>query len=103
MKVVFSAKALREYQDLPHRIRTAADKQLDFLLKNITHPSLHAKKYDESQNIWQARVVDETGNIYGEWTEFGSNGNSADFTVSQTTDFHAEVNNTNVETNKETK
>jgi len=27
------------------------------LLENIRHPSLHAKKYDESQDLWQARVT----------------------------------------------
>lgn len=26
-------------------------------MQNINHPSLHAKKYDESQNLWQARVT----------------------------------------------
>jgi len=26
------------------------------LVENLRHPSLRAKKYDESQNIWQARV-----------------------------------------------
>jgi len=32
------------------------DKQLGYLLKNIKHPSLHAKKYDESEDVWQARI-----------------------------------------------
>jgi Txe/YoeB family toxin of Txe-Axe toxin-antitoxin module len=31
-------------------------KQINYLLNNIRHPSLHAKKYDESLGIWQARV-----------------------------------------------
>jgi mRNA interferase RelE/StbE len=26
------------------------------LEKNLTHPSLRAKKYNESQGLWQARV-----------------------------------------------
>ena len=26
------------------------------LLHNLHHPSLRAKKYDEGQNLWQARV-----------------------------------------------
>jgi plasmid maintenance system killer protein len=26
------------------------------LLQNLYHPSLHAKKYDESRGLWQARV-----------------------------------------------
>lgn len=35
------------------------DKQLVFLLSNLRHPSLRAKKYDEKNNIWQARVDDD--------------------------------------------
>ena len=31
--------------------------QLRFLLENLLHPSLHSKKYDESKNLWQARVT----------------------------------------------
>jgi hypothetical protein len=32
-------------------------KQLAFLLTDLRHPSLRAKKYDESEGIWQARVT----------------------------------------------
>jgi len=28
-------------------------------LTNLRHPSLRAKKYDEAQDIWQARVDDD--------------------------------------------
>ena len=31
-------------------------KQVAFLGVNLHHPSLHAKKYDESKDRWQARV-----------------------------------------------
>jgi hypothetical protein len=30
---------------------------LRFLVASILHPSLHAKKYDESKDLWQARVT----------------------------------------------
>lgn len=40
----------------PAAVRTAFAKQLDFLLQDLRHPSLRAKKYDESNDIWQARV-----------------------------------------------
>jgi len=29
---------------------------LTFLLRDLRHPSLHAKKYDEARGIWQARI-----------------------------------------------
>ena len=57
MKLLFSAKALRDYQNSPERVQQAADKQLNFLLKNLKHSSLRAKKYDESKDVWQARIT----------------------------------------------
>ena len=31
-------------------------KQIAFVSVNIHHPSLHAKKYDETNGVWQARI-----------------------------------------------
>ena len=56
MKILFSERAWRDYKNLPLRLRKAADKQLDFLLRDLKHPSLRAKKYDEARDIWQARL-----------------------------------------------
>ena len=58
MKAVFSHRLIREYAKLPHEVQVKFDKQISFLLMNLRHPSLRAKKYDETQNIWQARVDD---------------------------------------------
>ena len=41
----------------PEHIQRAFDKQVHLLLENFSHPSLRAKKYDESQGLWQARVT----------------------------------------------
>lgn len=57
MRVLFSGKALRDYQNAPERVRQAADKQFSFLLKNLKHPSLRAKKYDENEDVWQSRLT----------------------------------------------
>ncbi len=46
----------RQYAGLPAQVRVKVDKQIAFLLEDLRHPSLHAKKYDEAQDIWQARV-----------------------------------------------
>jgi len=46
----------RSFWKFSNRTQDAFEKQLRFLLKDIRHPSLRAKKYDESKNIWQARV-----------------------------------------------
>lgn len=57
MKIGLSDSADRQYDSLTKPLRKAFDKQVIFLSKNIRHPSLHAKKYDEATNLWQARVT----------------------------------------------
>ena len=47
------AAALR---DAPPNVRKAFYKQIAFVSVNIHHPSLHAKKYDETNGVWQARI-----------------------------------------------
>jgi mRNA-degrading endonuclease RelE of RelBE toxin-antitoxin system len=56
MKVVLSERAIESLQDAPVSVRRAFEKQLRFLVNNLLHPSLHAKKYDEAHDLWQARV-----------------------------------------------
>jgi hypothetical protein len=46
----------KDYHTAPLAIQRAFDKQVRLLAKNLHHPSLHAKKYDESMDLWQARV-----------------------------------------------
>lgn len=41
----------------PPLIQRAFEKQLAFLLRDLRHPSLRAKKYDEARGVWQARVT----------------------------------------------
>ncbi len=57
MKLVLSARFDRSLLGAPLTVRRAFWKQADYLLDNLRHPSLHAKKYDESRRIWQARVT----------------------------------------------
>jgi len=56
MKFRFTDKALRDYNALSSSLQARVDKQLGFLLQNLRHPSLRAKKYDETQDVWQGRV-----------------------------------------------
>lgn len=57
MKLTFTKKARKNYLSLPPKIQTTADKQLNLLTNDLRHPSLHAKKYDEKQDIWQGRIT----------------------------------------------
>lgn len=48
----------REYAKFSVEVQKAFEKQIRFLIHDIRHPSLRAKKYDESTDVWQARVTD---------------------------------------------
>ncbi len=56
MRAGYTDSAARTLERLPVEIRKAVYKQVAFLLRDLHHPSLHAKKYDESRDLWQARV-----------------------------------------------
>lgn len=56
MKYIFGSGFPGELEDFPEVVRKKFWKQLDNLLRDIRHPSLHAKRYDELRGIWQARV-----------------------------------------------
>lgn len=57
MRVARTNHFLRSYHKAPADIRRAFDKQVVLLVENLHHPSLHAKKYDEARDLWQARVT----------------------------------------------
>lgn len=44
------------YVALSENLKKKVDKQLEYLVKDLRHPSLRAKKYDEAEDIWQARI-----------------------------------------------
>ena len=63
MRVAFSQRSVRQYSALSAERKAKFDKQVGFLLMNLRHPSLRAKKYSESRNVWQARI-DATYRFY---------------------------------------
>ena len=56
MKLDYTQSALDSLKALPSPIRKAFYKQAAFLVENLRHPSLRAKKYNEAEDKWQARV-----------------------------------------------
>lgn len=56
MRWQHSERSRKSYQAAPPVVQKAFDKQVRLLAANLHHPSLRAKKYDESRDIWQARV-----------------------------------------------
>ena len=57
MRIHLSEQVRHDYDRAPVAVQRAFNKCLILLVQNLRHPSLHAKKYDESQDIWQARVT----------------------------------------------
>jgi hypothetical protein len=55
VKLRFTERADRDYAGLSVEVRQAFAKQLGFLLANLRHPSLHAKKYDEEFDLAGSR------------------------------------------------
>jgi mRNA-degrading endonuclease RelE of RelBE toxin-antitoxin system len=56
MNIRFSDSAKKDFKDLPDDIKARARKQLNLLQADLRHPSIRAKKYDESNDVWQGRV-----------------------------------------------
>ena len=57
MKRQLTAAIVKDYTEAPLAVQKAFDKPVKLLVENFRHPSLRAKKYDESRNSWQARVI----------------------------------------------
>jgi plasmid maintenance system killer protein len=57
MNLRWTSHFARAYSKAPKEIQAAFDKQSLLLLQTLRHPSLRAKKYDESKDLWQARVT----------------------------------------------
>ena len=52
-----SNRSEADYNSVPLRVQKAFDKQILLMSQNLLHPSLRAKKFSESEDLWQARVT----------------------------------------------
>jgi len=57
MRHRFTDRAAYQYREAPRATQRAFNRRLVFLLRDLRHPSLRAKKYDEARDIWQARIT----------------------------------------------
>ena len=57
MKLEHTLRIRRALRIFPPEIQERFYKQIEYLKRDIRHPSLRAKKYDEAEDIWQARVT----------------------------------------------
>jgi hypothetical protein len=54
MKWQHTDRSKDDYDHAPSSVQKAFDKQVRLLAGNLLYPSLHAKKYDELQDLWQS-------------------------------------------------
>lgn len=59
MNILLSQRATEALAAAPLPVQKAFIKQINFLTRNLGHPGLHAKKYNEAADLWQARVNDD--------------------------------------------
>src|SRR5580698_3987423 len=63
MEIVLSDRAIEALTDAPPNVQQAFEKQSRLLAANLQHPSLDAKKYDQSRDLWQDRINRPRGSI----------------------------------------
>jgi len=56
MRWQHTVRSKQDYDQASGSVQKAFDKQVRLLAQNLLYPSLHAKKYDEAADLWQARV-----------------------------------------------
>lgn len=56
MTTRFLTPFIRQYTQLPLRVRKKVDRQIGYLSSNIRHPGIHAKKMAGGGDIWEGRV-----------------------------------------------
>ena len=59
MNIQLSQRAISALATAPLPVQKAFIKQMNLLSRDLRHPGLHAKKYDEAKDEWQARVNDD--------------------------------------------
>ncbi len=57
MRLAWSERFRRSYAAAPANVQKAFWKQARWLLHDLRHPSIRAKKYDETNDVWQGRVT----------------------------------------------
>ena len=57
MRFHHTQRSREQVSAAPLHIQKALKKQLRFLVEDLHHPSLRAKKYTEANDVWQARLT----------------------------------------------
>jgi hypothetical protein len=58
MRLFYTERFRSSYENAPLNIQRAFERRAAFLLSDLRHPSLRAKKYDEARGIWTYYLLD---------------------------------------------
>jgi len=59
MNILLRQRAIEALGVAPLPVQKAFIKQMTFLARDLKHPGLHAKKYNEREDKWQGRINDD--------------------------------------------
>lgn len=59
MNIALTERAIAALASAQPAVQKAFIKQINYLARDLKHSSLRAKKYDESNDIWQARINED--------------------------------------------
>jgi mRNA interferase RelE/StbE len=59
MRAILAERFCQALVAAPPEIQKTFGKQLAYLLRDLRHPSLQAKKYTPATGLWQARINDD--------------------------------------------
>lgn len=57
MKLIRTNRFKRDYKKLSQKIQKLTDKQLCFLVQNLSHPSLRVKRVRKYKDIYEASIT----------------------------------------------
>lgn len=59
MSAELTQRAIETLATAPLPVQRAFIRQLSRLVRDLRHPGLHAKKFDQTTRLWQGRVNDD--------------------------------------------
>jgi len=56
MRIAYHPGFQKALNKFPKSVKVKFRKQITYLINDIRHPSLHAKRYEGAEKVWQCRV-----------------------------------------------
>jgi len=56
MNFIWTTPFKKDFKKLPQKTKKKFEKQINFLISDMFYPSLHTKKMQGREDIWEARI-----------------------------------------------